>query len=524
MKILKNKFCITFCAGSLCNLAFAPLHFFPALFISVPIFYFFCNQSKNLKENFYLGWSYGFGYFLAGIYWIAISLLVDAASFAWLIPFAVILIPAVLALYFAAVALLYKAVLQKLPTVQNHEKIVIFATCWIFCEMLRAFLFTGFPWNLLGYSWMFNKQIIQLASIFGVWGLSFFAVIFSLLPLLFFKVVQRKIVKINASSSDKIFTATALLLLFSALIFGFCRIDETKIINTKNIKLRLVQGNVKQEMKWDAGEKYRNLLKHIKMTDAQNSSDIAAVIWSETSVPYAIESQDLIDQLKLAVPHNIGGGGMLITGGLRLKYLPNQEIENVWNSVFAIGEQGVIAHYDKHHLVPFGEYVPLQKYLPFVQKITNGAIGFSAGEGPKTIHGKLFSFSPLLCYEVIFPNNIIDKKDRPDLLVNLTNDAWFGNSSGPYQHFDMAAMRAVEYGIPLVRVANTGISAFFDPFGRTKNKINLNQEKTIDVDLVKNLEPTIYAKYYLLPLFLLISSLVILFITRRNVIRQNYTS
>lgn len=524
MKICKKKFLILFCAGALSNLAFAPFHFFLALLIALPLFYFFCNQSQTLKENFYLGWFYGFGYFVAGIYWIAISLLIDAASFAWLIPFAIILIPGVLALYFGLLAVSYHWMLRKFPDPKNYEKIVIFALCWTFCEILRAFLFTGFPWNLLGYSWMFSRPLIQIASIFGVWGLSFFAVIFSLLPLLFFKIERGKIVKNIPDFADKIFTTSALLLLFSGMIFGLCRIDDAKILNEKNIKLRLVQGNIKQEMKWDVSEKYRNFLKHIQMTNVQQSNDVAAVIWSETSVPYAIEAQDLINQLKLAVPQNMGDGGMLITGGLRLKYSANQDIENVWNSVFAVGNQGVIAHYDKHHLVPFGEYMPLQKYLPFVQKITDGAIGFSAGTGPKTIHGKFFSFSPLLCYEVIFPDKIIDRNDRPDLLVNLTNDAWFGNSSGPYQHFDMAAMRAVEYGIPLARVANTGITAFFDPFGRVKNKINLNQEGIIDVDLVKNLEPTIYAKYYFLPLFLLISSFVIFFITRRNVTRQNHTS
>ena len=219
------------------------------------------------------------------------------------------------------------------------------------------------------------------------------------------------------------------------------------------------------------------------------------------------------------MPQTIGDGGILITGGLRLKMLQSGDVDVVWNSVFAIGNEGVIDSYDKHHLVPFGEYVPLQKYLPFVQKITDGAIGFSQGDALKTIHGKLFSFSPLLCYEVIFPDKIIDQNDRPDLLVNLTNDAWFGNSSGPYQHFDMAKMRAVEYGIPLARVANTGITAFFDPWSRVINKINLNQDGVIDVKLTKNLEPTIYGRYGFAPLFLLVSLLLILLATRQNVTR-----
>lgn len=510
LQFFKSKFFVAICAGALCNLAFAPLHFFPAAFISLSIFYILCEKSASRKDNFWLGWCYGFGYFLAGIYWISISLLVDAESFAWLIPFALTLIPSILALYFALLVVLYKFLIAKFSFTKNYEKFSIFAICWISSEILRAFLLTGFPWNLLGYVWMFNDSLIQSASLFGVWGLSFFAVLISLLPTLFFKFEKKKITTQNLSKSDKIFSAILFLLLLVSFVFGICRIDDKKIASEKNLKLRLVQSNIKQEMKWDVNEKYRNFLKHVRMTNAQDTSGLAAVIWSETSVPYAIDPEsELIDKLKLAVPNRKGGGGILVTGAIRLKYSSNQEIDNVWNSVFAIGNSGITASYDKHHLVPFGEYVPLQKYFPFISKITDGAIGFSEGLGPKTIHGELFSFSPLLCYEVIFPDKIIDREDRPDLLINVTNDAWFGNSSGPYQHFDMAKMRAVEYGIPLARVANTGITAFFDSFGRVKNKINLNQEGVIDVDLVKNLEPTIYSKYCLGPLFLLISLLVI---------------
>ena len=168
--------------------------------------------------------------------------------------------------------------------------------------------------------------------------------------------------------------------------------------------------------------------------------------------------------------------------------------------------------YDKHHLVPFGEYVPLQKFLPFIEKITQGGVGFSNGDGAKTIVANNLKFSPLICYEAIFFNEIIDKNNRPDLLVNLTNDAWFGFSTGPFQHFDMARMRAIEHGISLARVANTGISAMVDPFGRVVKKINLNDEGAIDVASIEALPPTIYEKYDQLPLILLtLLTLIFLF-------------
>lgn len=524
LSFFKNKFLKAFIFGALCDLAFAPLHFFLAAPLSLTLFYLllqsqFNSQSSNNKKNFFwIGWFYGFGYFFAGVYWIAISLLVDGEKFAWLIPFSLTLIPGVLAFYFGLLCLIYYAAIAKFSLTKNYEKIITFAVCWLICELLRSFLFTGFPWNLLGYVWVFSDEFIQLGSVFGILGLSFFAVLISLLPALFF---QDQSFSAKLSSGNKIFAAALILSVIASFIFGYCRIDKSKIVKDENHKLRLVQGNIKQELKWDRDQKYQNFLKHIDLTNSKDLTNIAAVIWSETSVPYVIDSE-LVDKIKPAIPQ----GGILVTGGLRLERDQTGEVSKVWNSVFALGNEGMIDHYDKHHLVPFGEYVPWQKYLPFIDKITDGAIGFSQGEGPKTINTQVFSFSPLLCYEVIFSDKIIDKKNRPDLLINLTNDAWFGNSSGPYQHFDMAKMRATEYGISLARVANSGITVFFDPFGRVIKRINLNQEGVIDVEFIKNLEPTFYSRYGYGTTFLLVLclSFIIFLAHRKNVVRQNYTS
>ena len=514
--LITNKFFISFISGSICTFAFAPFHFFAAAIISISLFYFLIEdekwQNKPFWRIFLLGWCYGFGYFLTGIYWISISLLVDAEKFAWLIPFAITLIPGVLAIYFALFALLNIFLVNKLKISQSYKKIIIFAVLWLIFELLRSFLFTGFPWNLLGYSWFFSDNLVQIANIFSVFGLSFFAVLICLIPALFIGFDQKKIIKKTPNFTDKFFGAFLTFLLFLGFFYGHFYIKSKKLSFNEDKKLRLVQGNIKQDLKWDAEEKYKNFVKHINLTNSKDLSRVTAVIWSETSVPYAIDNNsDLISNLKLAVPKN----GFLITGALRVKYLNLDEVENVWNSVFALDNSGVVGYYDKHHLVPFGEYVPLQKYLPFINKITDGAVGFSEGEGPKTIKTNFLSFSPLLCYEVIFSNKIIDKENRPDLLVNLTNDAWFGKSLGPYQHFDMARMRSVEYGISLARVANSGITAYFDPFGRVIKKINLDEEGIIDVSFIEKLEPTIYSKFNFYPLFLLVI-LFSIFLTKKN--------
>ena len=511
LKKIQNKYFLAICSGAFCALAFSPFHFFLAAIISISVFYFLVEKkSSSVKQAAITGFCYGFGYFLAGVYWISISLLVDAEKFAWLIPFALTLIPSVLALYFSALAASYKKLNHKFHFTQNYQKILVFAILWLVFEVLRSILFTGFPWNLIGYTLMFDDVTIQAASIFGIYGLSFFVTLFCLTPILLLKPFNHN--KISARN-DKIFAIILLIMFVGNFIFGYYRLQNTKIAEQGQIKLRLVQGNIKQDLKWNPGQKYRNFIKHVELTNAADKENIAAVIWSETAVPYAIDDNaDLLRELQKAVPQN----GVLITGALRVEYedapqqamQPSAErsriIKNVWNSVFTLNKNGVANHYDKHHLVPFGEYIPFAKYLPFIEKITGGAEGFGEGDGPQTLVASGFTFSPLICYEVIFADKIINKKNRPDLLVNVTNDAWFGVSSGPFQHFDMSKMRAVEYGIPLARVANTGISAFIDPLGRIKDSLDLNQEGFVDVNLVNKLDETIFSRFNYLPLLVVV--------------------
>lgn len=500
----KSKLFVAFGAGALCSLAFAPFNLIIFSVISITVFYFLIEKSHNQKQTFFYGFCYGFGYFLAGNYWIAISLLVDAKEFAWLIPFCLTLIPGILAIYFALLAVSFKALTKKFHLNKNYQKITIFAILWIFFELIRSFLFTGFPWNLLGYSALFSEYFSQMANIFGVYGLSFLIVLISLTPILF--------LKNNHQKSDKIFACLILILTIANLLYGKFYIDEAKLITDSKTKLRIVQSNIKQEMKWDEREKYRNFLKTISLTNSKNLDDVKIVIWSETSTPYAIEANSqVLEKLKLATPKN----GFLITGALRFKH-DNYQINQAWNSVFTVSQNGIENFYDKHHLVPFGEYVPLQKFLPFINKITDGALGFSSGDGAKTLNAGNLKFSPLICYEVIFPDKIIDKNSPPNLLINVTNDAWFGFSSGPFQHFDMTRMRAIEHGLFLARAANTGVSAFIDPFGRVIAKINLNEEGIIDANLITKNQRTIYSKHGNKPLLILIALAIALLIISRK--------
>jgi apolipoprotein N-acyltransferase len=493
-------------------MAFAPLYFFFFAIIAFSGLILISNLCNTKKESFWIGWCFGFGQFLFGLYWICISLFVDAEKFLWLLPFALFLIPAILAIYTGLTLLCVNIVSAKF-SVKNWQKILLMALFWVFFEYLRATLFTGFPWNLLGYSLLFSLSISQAASIFGIYGLSIFAVIFycSFALLVSYK---NSTLKLNFDKKNLPFLLVVFLIILLMFFIGNYRLGATYLKPIPNAIFRLVQPNIKQGEKWGEFYRYNSFLENAKLSVANGFDQVNYVVWSESAVPYVIDYKSKFDLLAIiskAAPKD----GFVITGGLRATFKDKkmQDIKQIWNSVFVINRQGkIISTYDKNHLVPFGEYVPLEKYLPFVSKITQGAVSFSSGGSTKTIktHSELPSFSPLVCYEVIFTNKALDRKNPPQFLLNLTNDAWFGNSSGPYQHFDMARMRAIEYATPVIRVANSGISALIDPLGRIVAAIPLNKRGILDVMLMEKLPATPYLKYKNSFLFVLI--LIILLI------------
>jgi apolipoprotein N-acyltransferase len=509
----KKNYLISFGLGSLLTLAFAPFDLFIFCPISLSFIYLIIDKEHNLKQVFWRSFFFCFGFFVCGIYWICNSLLVDVAKYAWLIPFAITLIPALMAFYFAGICYIYKLLIKQFSISFTYKKIIFFSIFWLIFEVVRSNLFTGFPWNLLGYVWLFNINSAQASSVFGVYGMSFFACLISLTPILFFQK--------NNHFRNKIFGFFLIFLFFANYFFGVFYIDKNYPKNLQHLaKLRLVQANISQKDKWLDEEKYQNFQNHIELTKSKPLDGIDAVIWSETSITFAVDSNDsaVVQNLLPAIPRS----GYLLSGALRFENKGDGDFK-IWNSMFVFNEYSVQNYYDKRHLVPFGEYVPLHKYLSFlfiddvVDKITGGGSGFSEGEGDKMIALKTpsqnnLSFNPLLCYEVIFSREVIDKNKIPDFFVNLTNDSWFGLSTGPYQHLQTARMRSIEYARPLVRVAQTGVSANINHFGEIIDKIGLNQKAIIDVDIYKNEFLTIYAKYSQLPTAIVIICLLLFII------------
>jgi apolipoprotein N-acyltransferase len=454
-----------FFAGILAAAALPPVYALPALLFAFPCLAWLIDSSPSWRRAFMDGWWFGFGFFLAGLYWIGLSLLVDAARFAWMLPFAVLCIPAVLALYIGVVTVLARLV------VRGPLRIIALAAAWVLIEWLRGQLFTGFPWNTIGVVWTVSEATMQFASVGGIFGLSLLTVFIAASPA---TLGQR------TGSTAWALPLTALGAMASLWAYGAMRLPAAPPQFVPDVVLRVVQPNIPQRIKWQADLRDQHLDTYLDLSSRASELKPTHIIWPETAVPFIVASDTA---RRRAMASIIPPSGLLLTGAIRRTPAGEKPFQ-VWNSFHVIDPTAdIVATYDKFHLVPFGEYVPFRALLD-ISKLTAGRTDFSAGPGPRTLSLlSLPPFSPLICYEVIFPGNVVESSARPDWLLNVTNDAWFGTSSGPYQHFAMARLRAVEQGIPLVRAANTGISAVVDPYGRVLAQVGLNERGALTIGL-----------------------------------------
>lgn len=465
-------------AGSL-----PPVDLTPLLLVSFPSLIWLADGVPRRRDAFLLGWCFGFGFFVAGLYWIGAALLVDIDAFWWLMPFAVLGIPAGLAIFTGAALFVADAVKRWLR-LRGSARILAVAVCWCIAEWLRGHVLTGFPWNLIGYAWSGafpgSTPMLQITAIVGIYGLSLIAVTAASLA-----------ARLGDFDRNRGWAALAAVLLIAVpMAGGAVRLWMSPEDLLPGITIRLVQPSIPEALKNDPAASLTNLRRLLDLSGEPSQTPLAAVVWPEAAAPPFLErDEELRRTLALAMP----SGALLMTGDVRTDVAPAKPT-HIWNSLLIIGPSGdVVATYDKAHLVPFGEYVPLRDVLP-IRKITPGTMDFSAGSGPQTIAlPDLPSVAPMVCYEAIFPNAIVDPSKRPGWLLNVTNDAWYGVTSGPFQHFAIARVRAVEEGLPLLRDANNGITGAFDPYGRVLNRLDLDAIGVIDVPLPAALRPTIYS-------------------------------
>jgi apolipoprotein N-acyltransferase len=512
-----RRLLIAFLAGAGSALALAPVNAWPAPFITFPILLWLVDGAAagrlgGVWAAAAVGWWFGFGYFVAGLYWVGNAFLVDAKTFGWLLPLAVTALPAGMAVYTA-----FGVALARLIWTRGATRVLALAAALTLSEWLRGHLFGGFPWNTFGYALISPLWLAQGAALIGIWGLTFLAIAIYASPALLAD---------DRADSPRPWLPLALggALVIALATFGAVRLATFPTSYVDGVRLRIIQPNLRQDAKFNISQKQQVMSRYLDLSDRSTGpqstgvKDVTHLIWPESAFPFFLtrEADALAQIAALLRPSTI-----LITGGIRPPATaPNGAVTRAYNSVYVIGPDGsILSVYDKVHLVPFGEYLPFQNVLERLglMQLTKVRGGFIAGDRRLNQRAPgAPDFLPLVCYEVIFPGDAVPRSERPGWLydhlgpylawpfvagsgerpgwmLNLTNDGWFGQSAGPYQHFQQARVRAIEEGLPLVRAANTGISAVVDPLGRVIKSLPLGIEGVIDAPLPQRLPPTLYA-------------------------------
>jgi apolipoprotein N-acyltransferase len=496
-------------AGAVSVLAMAPFFLSPVLFLTLPVLLWLIDaetadgsEKAGARPLIHrtiaageVGWWFGFGFHLTGLYWIGAAFLVEADKFAVLLPVAVTLMPAGLALFHACAAA--GTSLVQGPAL---KRVLGLAVALSATEWLRGHIFTGFPWNVLGYALTFPLELAQSAAVLGIYGLTLFAVLIFAAPLVLLAEpalqhpIRRRLLALGIAAVP----------LGVAWVYGAARLAEPEPPPVPGVMLRLVQPSIPQHEKWRADKQREFFAAHLELSatgpDGRHDdlAGITHVIWPEAAMPFMpLDHPEALTAIANLLPPET----QLIAGALRIDEDPQVSVGfRAYNSLIAFDTDGsVVALYDKIHLVPFGEYLPFQATLEALglEQLARMRGGFTKGPAPRPLLAVpgLPRITGLICYEAVFPAAVIQGADRPGLLVNLTNDGWFGVTTGPHQHFHQARMRTIEEGLPLVRAANNGISAVVDARGRVLMQLDINIRGVIDTTLPASRARPPYALY-----------------------------
>lgn len=476
-------------SGTVLILSFPPFDIFPlAWFGILPLL--MAIYEKNSKSSFILGILSGVVFFLGTVYWVFHSMYFYGG-----IPLAIaLMITVILAGYLSLYTGFFSMAFAFLSKSTKLPALFIVPLLWTTFEFARSYALTGFPWLLLGYSQYRFLPLIQISDITGIYGVSFLvAGMNGLLFDIFILRPQRlKKMPLFAQGTVTIGIILYVSIVIMAIIYGEWRLNSKD--NGKSFKASVIQGNIRQDMKWDKRfqDEVMETYKRLTLKALNDSPDI--IVWPESALPF-IYGYDvtLTDEF---LKFQKGLERYLLFGSILVKDVRDGK-PVVSNSTVLLSPQGeIISTYDKIHLVPYGEYVPMRRLFPFIDKLVVAIGDFVKGEKYVVMKIPFADIGNLICYEIIFPG-LVRKfaNSGADVLVTITNDAWFGRTSAPYQHFSMAIFRAIENRRPVIRAANTGISGFIDTKGRIIKKGGIFKEEILSSDISTNARKTFYTRY-----------------------------
>ena len=474
--------------GSFSSLSLPPFNYILINFLTFSFFYILLIKifaaNKNKKLFFLYGWLFGLGYFTSNLYWISISLTFDE-SFKFLIPLTIILVPVFLALFYGLASFLFLILKPK----TNLSSFFLFCLIFGIIEFIRGSILSGFPWNLIAYSFSNQIEILQITSIIGTYSFNLFCITLFASPSIFI---------LRNNKKEIIVSILFFLITLSFYVFGSQKLEKFNDTeaNKHNYKIRVISSNVSIDRFYVNTDPISVINDLIKISSPENDKN-TIFIWPEGILPGI--SKDQLKEYKSLFENKFNENHILLVGINEIKK-ENQTLK-YFNSLTIYNHNlEILNSYNKVNLVPFGEFLPFEKILGLVglKTITNNYQSYSKGEKRNIMEVNKINFSvkllPLICYEIIYTGNIFNNRNF-DFIVNISEDGWFGESIGPHQHFAHSIYRAIESGKYVLRSANNGIAAVVNPLGIVEKQVGLNRSGFIDLFETKKIEPTVFSKY-----------------------------